>query len=44
MKTRREIKHEMLLTFMANARPNKPNRKQSPVKPKFLKTLLSLFI
>ena len=41
MKTRRQQKHEMLITFMANAKPSKrPTRS----KPGILKSLLSLFL
>ena len=44
MKTRKQLKHEMLLTFIANARSGKSKHQSAPVKPKFLKTLLSFFI
>ncbi len=40
--TKRQIKHELLLTFMANAKHQK--RKPAPAKPRLLRTLLSLFI
>jgi phage host-nuclease inhibitor protein Gam len=44
MKTRRELKHEMLLTFIANARSAKQKNRKTPAKPKFLGTLLSFFL
>ncbi len=44
MKTRRALKHEMLLTFMENARTQQRKKKPAPVGPKFLRTLLSFFI
>ena len=40
--TRRQKKHEMLLTFMENAKTQK--RRPAPVKPRLLKTLLSFFL
>jgi len=40
--TRRQKKHEMLLTFMANAKRQK--RRPVPAKPRLLRTLLSFFI
>lgn len=39
--TRRQQKHELLLTFMANA--NAEKKRPAPAKPKLLATLLSLF-
>jgi len=42
--TRREQKHEMLLTFMANTKTQKRTRRPAPVKPKLLRTLLSFFL
>ena len=39
--TTRQKKHEMLLTFMENAKSKK--RRPSTAKPKLLRTLLSLF-
>ena len=39
--TRRQKKHDMLITFMANAKVQK--RKPAPVKPRLLTTLLSIF-
>jgi len=44
MKTRKQQKHEMLLTFIANVNDNKSKRRSAPVKPKFLSTILSLFL
>jgi hypothetical protein len=43
MKTRREQKHELLLTFMANTRSRKHKRRTTQ-KPKILTTLLSFFL
>jgi hypothetical protein len=43
MKTRRELKHEMLLAFMANVKAQKQKR-SAPVAPKLLKTLLPFFL
>jgi hypothetical protein len=40
--SRRQKKHDMLLTFMVNAKTQKP--RPAPVRPKILTTLLSLFI
>jgi hypothetical protein len=42
MKTRRELKHEMLLAFMANVKAQQ--KRSAPVAPKLLKTLLSFFL
>ncbi len=42
--TRREQKHELLLTFMAIANARKPARKTAQPKPRLLRTLLSLFM
>lgn len=39
--TRRQKKHDMLITFMANAKAEK--RKPAPVKPRLLTALLSIF-
>ena len=39
--TRRQKKHDMLVTFMANAHTQK--RRTAPVRPKLLTTLLSIF-
>ncbi|MCW3123770.1 MAG: hypothetical protein JWQ38_3262 [Flavipsychrobacter sp.] len=39
--TRRQKKHDMLVTFMANA--HTPKRRPAPVRPKLLTTLLSIF-
>ena len=44
MKTRRQQKHEMLITFMANVKADSQKRRPVPAKPKILKTLLSFFI
>ena len=44
MKTRRQLKHEMLITFMANAKAQRQQPRSAPAKPKLLKALLSLFI
>ena len=44
MKTRRQQKHEMLITFMANMKTDEQKRRPAPPKPKILKTLLSFFI
>ena len=44
MKTKREIKHEMLLAFMANIKAQKQNHRSAPLAPKLLKTLLSFFL
>jgi len=44
MKTRKQLKHEMLLTFIANTKSGKPQRRSAPVKPKFFSALLSFFI
>ena len=44
MKTRKQLKHEMLLTFIANTRFGKPKRRSAPIKPKFLNALMSFFI
>jgi len=44
--TRRQQKHELLLTFMKHANTPPPKRKHrtAPVKPTLLHTLLSLFV
>ena len=44
--TKRQKKHEMLLTFMANAKTKNEKPRPAPVKPKLqlLRTLLSFFI
>lgn len=43
--TRRQQKHEMLVTFMKHANnPKRKPRKTAPVKPTLLHTLLSLFL
>jgi len=39
--TRRQKKHDMLVTFMANTKQVK--RKPTPVKPRLLTALLSIF-
>jgi len=39
--TRRQQKHDMLLTFMANVKTPKQKRRPAPIKPRILKTLLS---
>lgn len=39
--TRRQKKHDMLVTFMANTKQVK--RKPAPVKPRLLTALLSIF-
>ena len=44
MKTRRQQKHELLLTFIANTNVKKQERKRSSGRPRILRTLLSLFI
>ena len=44
MKTRRALKHEMLLTFMENAKTQQRKKRVAPAAPKFLRTLLSFFI
>jgi hypothetical protein len=41
--TRRQQKHELLITFMANAKTKKYVSSPAPATPKILKTLLSLF-
>lgn len=44
--TRRQQKHDMLLTFITSA--NKPRKKQTrrtaPVKPSLMRSLVSLFV
>ena len=42
--TKREQKHELLLTFMANTTTQKHKRRTALVKPKLLSTLLSFFL
>jgi len=42
--TRREQKHDMLLTFMVNAGASKKQTRVNRNKPRFLKTILSLFM
>lgn len=42
MKTRKELKHELLLTFIENANKQNKRRKKAS-RPKFLGSLLSLF-
>ena len=44
MTTRKQQKHEMLLAFMANVNDSKPKRRVTLVRPKFISTLLSLFL
>lgn len=43
MKTRKELKHELLLTFIENAKKQNKMQKRAS-KPKLLNTLLSLFL
>ena len=43
MKTRKQQKHELLLTFMANTKVRKNERRSAP-RPRILKTLVSLFL
>jgi hypothetical protein len=42
--TRRQHKHELWLTFLNNATGKKPDQLSAPVKPRLLRTLLSLFV
>jgi len=42
--TRRQQKHELLITFMANAKSPAPRQRSAPARPPLLKALLSLFI
>jgi hypothetical protein len=42
-RTRREQKHDMLLTFYRHAGTPRRKRKTAPVKPTLLSTLLSLW-
>jgi len=44
IQTKREQKHDMLLAFMANAKPRKTRHRSAPLKPRLLKALFSLFI
>lgn len=41
--TRQQIKHDMLIAFMANVKSPKQIRRPAPKKTKLLKTLLSIF-
>ena len=42
--TRRQQKHDLLLTFMANTHTPYNKQRTAPVRPTLLKTLLSLFL
>ena len=42
--TKRQQKHDMLITFMSNVKTPKQTRRPAPIKPKLLKTLLSFFL
>ena len=42
--TRRQYKHDLLVTFMANASTNKRAQAPATPKPKILRSLLSLFL
>lgn len=43
--TRRQEKHEMLLTFMKHAHtPKRKPRRTAPIKPTLLRSLLSIFL
>lgn len=44
MKTRRQQKHELLLTFMENVKAQKQRKRRLFTHPKFLTTFLSLFL
>lgn len=44
MKTRKQQKHDMLLTFIANARSAKAHARRVSGRPGLLKVLMSLFI
>ena len=41
--SRRQQKHEMLVTFLANAKAKQPKKKAAAPRPRFLSVLLSFF-
>ncbi len=44
MKTKKEMKHEMLLTFVANLKRQEQLHRRRQMKPRLLRNILSLFL